>query len=372
MRSFLFLFMAVVLTACGGRGGGFSTDGLDTLYAPAYAEGFTILRAGEHSSVLSVADPWQGADGVRMNTFLSRGDEPAPEGFDGMVVPVPLRRVVCMSTSYVAFIDALGAADAVTGVSGVRFLHNDAVRARAREAGYDAQMNYETIAALQPDAVLLYGIAGGNTQMEGKLRELGIPYIYIGEYVEQSPLGRAEWVVVLGELLGRRAEAEAVFAGVRDSYHSTRRLLSDISARPRVMFNAPYRDVWYLPSADSYVSRLVADAGGVYDAPENGNESVATGSESAYTMMLKADVWLDPGQAETMADVVMDNPRFTVVPAVVAGRVYNNNARTTPAGGNDFWESGVVRPDVVLRDLAKILHPELLPDYELYYYRRML
>jgi iron complex transport system substrate-binding protein len=363
----------VLLAGCGRRSAGFTTDGLDTLYKPQYASGFALLRAGENSSILSIADPWQGAEGVRMNVFLSRDGERAPDGFDGAVVDVPLRRVVCMSTSYVGFLDALGADDAVVGVSGVRFVSNEKVRAAAQEVGYDALMNYELIAALKPDAVLVYGIAGENTQATSKLKELGIPYIYVGEYVERSPLGRAEWVVAFGEMMGRRAEAEEVFAAVRDSYLAAQQSVSHSGARPRVIFNAPYRDVWYLPAAGSYMVQLVADAGGCYDAPvEETNESAAVASEQAYLSALKADVWLNPGQAATLDDVLRENPRFAKVPSVAGGQVYNNNARTTPAGGNDFWESGAVRPDVVLRDFVKILHPELLPDHELYYYRQML
>lgn len=373
MRKIIFFFLAVVLMACGGRGTvQFAVDGLDTLYKPEYAEGFAILSAGERSSILSIADPWQGAEGVRMNVFLSYGGEPALNGFDGMVVDVPLQKVVCMSTSYIAFIDALGNADAVVGVSGVRFLHNEDVRVKAHEVGYDAHMNYELIASLKPDAVFVYGVWGENTQATAKLKELGIPYIYIGEYVEQSPLGRAEWVVAFGEMFGRRAEAEVLFADVRDGYRAVQRDVAAAAEYPRVMFNAPFRDVWYLPAEGSYMGRLVADAGGRYDAPKGNDESIAVGGERAYTMALKADVWLNPGQAETMKDVLSDNPRFEDVPAVKNERVYNVNARTTPAGGNDFWESGTVRPDVVLRDMTKILHPELLPDHELYYFRPML
>ncbi len=373
MRKILFFFLAMVITSCVGRGPArFDAGGLDTLYKPEYAVGFTILSAGEHSSVLSIADPWQGAEGVRMNVFLSRDGEHAPEGFDGTVIEVPLRKVVCMSTSYVAFIDALGETDAIAGVSGVRFVHNGAVREKAREVGYDAQMNYELIASLKPDAVFVYGIWGENAQTTAKLKELGIPYIYIGEYVERSPLGRAEWVVAFGEMFGRRTGAEALFAEVRNGYRAVQQSVAAAAERPSVMFNAPYRDVWYLPAAGSYMAQLVADAGGSYDAPTGVDESIAVGGERAYTMALKANVWLNPGQAETMAGVVRDNPRFDKVPAVTGGRVYNVNARTTPEGGNDFWESGAVRPDMVLRDMVKILHPELLPQHELFYFRPML
>lgn len=344
-------------------------DALDTLYRPEYAEGFAVLKAGERSSIVSIKDPWQGAQGVVMNLFLERGGEKPPKGFEGTVVTAPLRRVVCMSSSYVAFIDALGETDAVVGVSGARFIYNK--RVQAEDVGYDAAMNYEKMVALNPDLVLIYGVAGENTQITGKLRELGIPYIYIGEYVERLPLGRAEWLVMFGEFFNRRGEASAKFGEVRDNYLRTAKRVSEVEQRPKVMFNAPYRDVWYVPAAGSYMARLVEDAGGAWHAPEGSGETATMSGEEVYVMAGDADVWLNPGQAVSMADVMRENPRFMLSRPVQRGEVYNNNARATEGGGSDFWESGVVYPDIILRDMVKIFHPEELPAHELYYYRKL-
>jgi iron complex transport system substrate-binding protein len=356
----------------GGRRSAFAGDGLDTLYAPRHATGFAILRGGESSTVISIADPWQGAEGVGMHLFVSRDGERPPAGFDGTAIAAPLRRVVCMSSSHVAFIDALGRANAVVGVSGVRYIHNAKVRQHAREVGYDTQMNYELLAALRPDLVLVYGIAGENSQLTGKLRELGIPYFYVGEYVEQSPLGRAEWLVALGEMFDRREVAERVFDDVARGYDRVRETVTATSARPRVMLNAPYRDVWYMPARGSYMVRLIEDAGGEYiGTDDEGDRSLPVSSEAAYVLSRDADVWLNPGQATSMHDVLEANPRFGDIAAVRSGRVWNCNARMTADGGSDFWESGAVRPDVVLRDLAAILHPELSSVGELYYFRQM-
>ncbi len=374
MREKLLIFLTlaiILLTGCGGRRTPFVSGRLDTLYKPRYATGFSILRGGERSSVLSIVDPWQGAVGVNQSLFLARGGEAPPVGFDGVVVEAPLRRVVCMSSSYVGFIDALGETDAIVGVSGTRFVHNEKVRTTAREVGYDTQMNYELIATLKPDLVFIYGVAGENVQATGKLRELGIPYIYIGEYVEQSPLGRAEWLVAFGAMFNRRTEAEAAFNRVRENYLGTMRTVAKAVDHPLVMLNAPYRDAWYLPTRGSYMARLIADAGGEYNGDDGGGETYTVSAEAAYLMSASADVWLNPGQATTMAELAADNPRFVKIPVVKNGQVYNNNARTTRCGGSDFWESGVVRPDIVLKDVAKILHPGLFPRHDLYYFQQL-
>lgn len=366
------ILVAATLSGCRGcahQQAGEDRAALDTLYAPQYAQGFAIEMAGERSSILSIKNPWQGAVDVRQNLFLQRGGERPPRGFEGVVVEAPLRRVVCMSSSYVAFIDALGETDAIVGVSGLRYIFNP--KLNAQEVGYDAQVNYELLAALKPDLMLVYGVSDENAQVTMKLGELGIPYIYIGEYVEPSPLGRAEWLVAFGEMFNRRGEAQTLFGQIRDRYLALREKAAEAAQRPRVLFNAPYGDVWYMPSQRSYMAQLVRDAGGEYEMGGQGDESVAVGAEKAFVMAQDADVWLNPGAAVTLADVLRDNPRFARVPAVVQGRVFNNNARMTEAGGSDFWESAVVHPDAVLRDLVNILQPEILSDSTYTYFRHL-
>jgi iron complex transport system substrate-binding protein len=139
------------------------------------------------------------------------------------------------------------------------------------------------------------------------------------------------------------------------------------------MFNAPYRDVWYIPGNDSFMVRMVRDAGGEsvcseLASPESDSRPIDI--EEAFVAMQKADFWLGVGQYNTLAMLLADNPRFASARSVKERRVYNNNARTTPDGGSDFWESGVVRPDIVLRDLITILHPGV-DDAPLYYYKKI-
>ena len=360
----------------GGRHAAFSTDGLDTLYAPRHASGFVIYEVGK-SALLSIRDPWQGAQGVEMQFFISHDGEKAPEGFAGTSINAPLQSVVCMSSSYIAMLNALGETDAITGVSGARYVSNERIRERydrgeVRDVGYDAYMNYELLAAMHPDLVMIYGISGENSQMTGKLDELGIKYIYIGDYVEQSPLGKAEWMVAFGELFGQREQAEELFGDICERYDRVRETVQAYTEKPVVMLNAPYRDTWYAPGDRSYMVRLIEDAGGAYAcAGEDTDASRPISGESAYIFAMKSDIWLNPGQATTLDEVRSLNPKFADIPAVLGGSVYNCNARTTPDGGSDFWESGAVRPDIVLADMAAIFHPELFPGRELYYFRQM-
>lgn len=350
----------------------------EAVYAPHSAEGFEILSTDGASTVLRVLSPWQGAEGVVKEVFISRDGESAPEGFGGVTVEAAPARVVCMSSSHIAFIDALGATESVVGVSGAEYISNPHIQegiasGEVHEVGYDSNINYERLASLRPDVVLIYGTSGENGAVTAKLSELNIPYIYIADHAERSPLGKSEWVVALGELLDRREEAEELFGEIAERYESLRLRMLDIEYRPKVMLNSPYKDVWFVPADDSYVVRLIEDAGGEWLAGgDNASKSSRPISgESAFVYLSEADYWLNPNAARTMAQLVGENPKFATTKVVGQGNVYNCTARSTAAGGSDFWESGALRADLVLADLVAILHPEVAEGHTLYYYEQL-
>ena len=137
------------------------------------------------------------------------------------------------------------------------------------------------------------------------------------------------------------------------------------------MLNTPYRDTWFMPSVRSYAVSLITDAGGEYIYPENCSaQSEPISLEQALILASKADIWLNVGQVESLSQLKRENPKFATVPAVVSGRVYNNTKRTTDNGGSDFWESGAVNADIVLRDMIQMLHHSATTE-SLYYYKQL-
>lgn len=343
------------------------------IYTPEYAAGFKILGATNvQSTLIQVFNPWQGAKEVEMSYFISRNGEQAPTGFTGPTIPAGAKRIVCMSSSYIAMFDALGQVNRIVAVSGIDYVSNPYILAHKdsiKDMG--PEMNYELLLGLKPDIVLLYGIGGAQTAITDKLKELSIPYIYMGEYLEESPLGKAEWMVVLSELTDSREKGIEIFSEIPKRYLSLKALTESVGQCPTVMFNTPWNDSWVMPSTKSYMAQLVADAGAEYIYKENSsNSSTSIGLETAYGLIQKADYWINVGSATSLDELKTVNPKFADAKAVRERTVYNNNLRLTPTGGNDYWESAVIRPDVVLRDLIHIFHPELVPD-SLYYYRHL-
>ncbi len=364
---------AIVVAACGRKS--VSLEDFDKpVYMLEYASGFDIQGADSKQSVLlTVTNPWQGADGIAVQLFIARDGETAPEGFDGQVLEGDAERIVAMSSTHIAMLDAIGEVDRVVGVSGIDYISNPDIQARRDrigDVGYEGNINYELLLSLDPDLVLLYGVNGASG-MEPKLRELGIPFMYVGDYLEESPLGKAEWMVALSEVVGCRSEGEKVFAEIPVRYNALKqRVAENALDAPSVMLNMPYGDSWFMPSAGSYAVRLIEDAGGDYIYKKNtGNASTPIDMEEAYLLASAADLWLNVGMASTLGEVKAACPKFADTRCFRNGYVYNNNACTNAAGGNDYFESAVVHPDLLLRDLVKIFHPELVEEPFVYYKR---
>lgn len=365
----IFIFL---LASCGG---GKSTEIKNfniSLYTPEYASGFDIKGAdGRSSTLITVSNPWQGADSIITQLFIARDGEDVPDGFTGPVLKGDAARIVAMSSTHIAMLDAVDAAGRVVGVSGIDYISNPDIQARrdsVGDVGYEGNINYELLLSLDPDIVLLYGVNGASA-MEGKLTELGIPYMYVGDYIEESPLGKAEWLVALSEIIGKREAGEKIFADIPVRYNALRKKVADtVLDSPSVMLNTPYGDSWFMPSTESYVARLVTDAGGNYIYQKNtGNASAPIDLEEAYLLTSQADMWLNVGMANSLDDLTALCPKFTDTRCFRNGDVYNNNLRANAAGGNDYFESAVVNPDIVLRDLVKIFHPELVEENFVYY-----
>lgn len=370
----LFVIACALLGACSPHRAhpDLLSDFSEPLYTPSEASGFSITgKEGSESTLLTVSDPWQGADSVASRLFIVRAGDEAPLAFPGQVLDGDAKRIAVTSSTHVAMLDALGAADRIVAVSGIDFITNPEIISRRddiADIGYEGNFDYEALLAADPDIVLLYGVNGANS-MEGKLAELQIPYIYIGDYVEESPLGKAEWIVPIAEIIGQRDKGADTYAAIASRYDALKKRVADSAVdAPAVMLNVPYGDSWFMPSADSYMARLIHDAGADYIYRKHtGNTSMPIDLEEAYTLASQADFWLNTDRMESLSALAAKCPKFKDTRAMRNGYVYNNTLRANPAGGNDFYESAVVNPDILLRDLVGIFHPELSSDSPVYY-----
>ena len=213
---------------------------------------------------------------------------------DTLEVTEPVRSIVCMSSSYIGFLDALGCDSVATAVSGLAYVSDPEVRAHAVDVGYDAALDYETILKLRPDLVLTYAVSAAEPPYLQKLRDLGIRTAVIHEHLESHPLARAEYIKFFGLLTGRAALADSLFSDIRDRYLS---LVKGTDTPKKVLVNIPYADQWYIPGGDNYMTRLIQDAGGaVLGAVPGRFESSVISVEKAFELAQEADCWLPGGR----------------------------------------------------------------------------
>lgn len=367
----LVLLLSLAFTGCHNKSSKLN-DFNQSVYVPEYAKGFDIKGAdGKESVLITVTNPWQGADSVITWLYIARNGEEVPEGYTGQVLEGEAKHIVAMSSTHIAMLDAIGEVGRITGVSGLDYISNSDIQARRDsigDVGYEGNINYELMLSLDPDLVLLYGVNGANS-MESKLKELGIPFMYVGDYLEESPLGKAEWMVALSEVVDKRENGKKTFATIPVRYNALKKKVAENAKNsPTVMLNIPYGDSWFMPSTESYAIRLISDAGGDYIYKKNtGNASKPIDLEEAYLLASDADMWLNVGMLNTLDELKASCPKFVDTRCFKTGNVYNNNARVNSSGGNDYFESAVVHPELVLRDLVKIFHPELVEEDFVYY-----
>ncbi len=342
-----------------------------------YASGFEVDNYGTFK-LLHVFDPWQSSKGVTFSYVLAKNRAFVPDSLDHLTfIQTPVSNVVTLSTTHVAMIDQLGKGTSIKGVSGTGFIYNSSLRNRiedgdVKEVGYDQGLNYEAIVGLQPDVLFMYGVDGSVMATSQKLAELSVPVVFCGDYLEPHPLGKAEWIRFLSLFYDMEAHADRFFSEIDSAYNSYRSLTRAIQNRPLVLTGLPWKDTWYMAGGESFAARLIRDAGGDYLWADNHSaQAVPLDLESVYVRAVKAQIWINPGAATSLNELHNFDQRFTELGVIQSGMIFNNNARLNLSGGNDYWESGTVRPDLVLADLIQVFHPDLLVDHQLFYYRQL-
>ena len=341
-----------------------------------YAKGFQIEQKEEYKK-LTIFNPWEKAHNITIEYFLVNKENEVPETLSGKkIIRTPVKRVICLSTTHLAYLDALNETAAVVGISGSQYVSGKKIRQKIEagevvDAGYGQNLNYELIVSRQPELVMVYGIGSEVTSYVHKLEELGIPVLMVAEYLEESPLGKAEWIKFVGTLFEKEKIANAFFSEVEQEYLALEKLAEGKNNKPKVLVGSPYKDSWWVPGANSYMANLIKDAGGDYLGKENpSHESYVISFEHALAWANQADVWINMGNLSSKEEIESADSRFKSFRVLQEGKIYNNIKLLSEHGGNDFWESGTVYPNLVLRDLILIFHPELI-DAEMVYYREI-
>jgi iron complex transport system substrate-binding protein len=344
---------------------------------PKHAKGFTVSYH-KHYKQITVAKPWRDAN-VKFQYVLVQCGTPIPQGFKPeQVVEVPVRSVVALSTTHLVQLEKIGVIDRLIGVNDMKIVTTQSVLDRHQkspiaEVGNPANPNVERILDLAPDLVTSYGT--GDPKFDGypKLLEAQQKVAIVSEYMEPTALGQAEWIKFLALFFNREAAANQTFDQVEKRYQQIAAKAKTVKKRPTVFTGFDNKGTWYVPGGDSYVAKLLADAGADYLwRDDRSSGSMTLSFEQVFDRASDAEYWLNGSQKwKSRQDLIQTDSRYQQFTAVKTGNLYSPILRVNAEGGNDYWQSGIANPDLILTDLVKLFHPELLPDAAFTYYKKL-
>jgi iron complex transport system substrate-binding protein len=336
-----------------------------------YAKGFEVSYFADYKVVTVLNTNF--VDKKNIHYILVPKGKPTPTNLptESIVVQTPLPSIICLSTTHAPLLSEIGEIDKITGFSGIAYsaiLDKYANKEKIAEiGGQNGQANIEKMISLAAGGVMLY-----DENLFHKLKQLGQKPILNTEYLENSPLGRAEWIKFAAVFFDKEEIAEKFFTQIAQNYEHTKQQVANQGNRKRIFGTIPYNNVWYMPAGESFAATLWQDAGANYLWQySSGTGSLQLSVEEVVHKAYQADMWLNVGSIGSIKELVAMDSRFSSFQAVKNKQVYNCDKKTTQGGGNEFYEYGVIRPDIVLQDLAKILYPNLFKEKELYFYRRL-
>jgi iron complex transport system substrate-binding protein len=376
MRLFLILTLCFPLTSCNKNKGTTQVKiAAANKLSLKYADGFSVTYEGNLKWV-EIKHPYQNATNSFRYVLVPRGQTAPATGGDVKVISIPIEKIVCTSTSHIPLLDYLDKSDALIGFPGTDLVSSEKIRARidqgkVKDVGIDKGMNLELLAALKPDLLMGYTTSGDYGQFK-KLEALGIPVVMNAEYLEKHPLGRAEWIKFMALFFNEEAKADSVFNIIEKNYLDAMALTRNVPDRPSVVSGIVYGDAWFLPGGQNYASRILKDAGCNYLwSDDNSFGYLELSFESVYNKAHDADLWIGVGTIQSLHELDHTDHRYHKFKAYQTKHVYNYDARRGAKGGSEYLELGYLRPDIILKDLIKIAHPELLPKYELYFHKKL-
>jgi iron complex transport system substrate-binding protein len=327
---------------------------------------------------LKVISPWPGSSDT-FTYLLSRRENRenfvGKNNYEAKIVS-PVKRLVCFSTTHLPYLEMLGEAETLVGFPTTSYISSEVFQERVKEGkirdlGPSNEINLEALLDLNPDLVMAF-TQNNDLSMIRKIQQAGISVVLNADYLEDHPLGRAEWIKFMAAFFDKEIVADSIFREIRSRYQSTRNRMDRVPERPTVFTGIVYGDTWFMPGGRNYGSIFFEDAGADYIWSDNPSREILQLSfESVYDRARNADFWVGVATYHSLREIRQADERYTEFKAFQNGNVYNYTAKLTPQGGNPYFEKGYARPDIILIDLSKIFHPEIMQEHRFYFYEKL-
>ncbi|TRW27489.1 ABC transporter substrate-binding protein [Flavobacterium zepuense] len=345
------------------------------LNAVKHAKGLQIFKY-DGITVVKVTEPWPDAKQSFTYVMQQKGAVVPDSLKQFTIIPVPLTSVIVTSTTHIPSLEMLGVESTLVGFPGTEYISSEKTRVlidsgKVKEAGANESLNTEIVIDINPGAVVAFGINSTNKTLTA-LEQSRLKVLYNGDWTEQSPLGKAEWIKFFGALYAKDAEADKLFSQIEKDYNDALALTKSVTKKPTAMAGAIYQDQWFMPQGGSWGSLFLKDAGANYLwADAVGIGSLSLSLETVLDKAQNADIWIGPSQFTSLKEMTDANPHYAQFKSFKNKEVYSYSVKKGKTGGLIYFEMAPNRPDLVLKDLIYIFHPELLPGYQLNYFQKL-
>lgn len=374
IRLFLILVTSVLITQCK------NTESESIIVSEnsnlvQHAEGFSLIEY-DGFSILKVKNAYPEAKEV-YTYVLHKENAKLHDSLNSYTkIQIPIQKIIVTSTTHIPSIEMLQSEKTIVGFPSTHYVSSEKTRnlidnGTILEIGSNQSLNTELIFDLNPDIIVGFSV-DGDLKTYKNLEKNGQKIIFNADWTEKTPLGKAEWVKFFGALYDKNEEANSIFSEIEKSYNEALSLVKNVKNKPTVMAGSIYEDQWYLPQGDSWAALFLKDANGNYLWKDSkGTGSLALSFETVLDTAKDADFWINPGQFTSLDEILTTNSNYKYFKAVQNKNIYTSSSKKGKTGGVIFYELAPNRPDLVLKDIVKILHPEVLPDYELYFFEKL-
>ncbi len=363
----LFVFSFSTLVGCKKSENLSVKQSSNTENAIEYASGLSINKY-EGYSVVSVSNPWPEAN-KNFTYILKEKNGSIPDSLQKYtIISVPLKSIVVTSTTIIPFLEMLGVEKSLVGFPHTDYISSEKTRklidaGTVKNIGQNEKLNMEQLIELEPNLIVTFGIDNNNPMIDN-LQKSGLNVLIQADWMEQTPLGKAEWIKLYGALFGKEKEAKTLFDGIVKNYNDAIELVANKKPTATVLYGAMYQDQWYVARGNSWVAQFMKDAKANYLwSNVAGTGSLSMPFEKILEKAKTAKYWIATGSFKNSAEFENSNPHYSQFDASKSKNVYTFESKLGATGGTIYYELAASRPDLVLKDYIKIFHPELLPNY---------
>ncbi len=333
-----------------------------------YAKGFEVKQFKGYKK-LTINTPYPKAEKPLEYLLLEDKSILAYTDFHNVkIIEIPIQKIVVTSTTHIPMLELLNEEQSLVGFPNTKYISSIKTRKlidknKVKELGKEQSINTELLLELRPNLVVGFSM-NSNNKMFTNIEKSGIPVILNGDWLEKTPLGRAEWIKFFGVLYGKEKKADRIFKTIEKAYLEAKKIALKAKNKPKILSGATYKDKWNLPAGESYGAQFLKDANVNYPWQKTGETgSLSLSFESVYDKAKDADYWLSPSFFSSYKQLKDANQHYTQFDAFKNKKIYNFVNKKGKTGGVLYYELAPTQPHIVLKDIIKVVHPELLKDY---------